>query len=656
MASNWHERAFFGLHYDLHAGSEDTELGKDVTPELLRAAWRNIGPDWIQCDCKGHPGYTSWPTVTGTASPGIVRDALRVHRDVTRELGLPLVVHYSGVWDTAAIAAHPEWGRVNRDGQRDPDKTCLLSGYTEELMIPQMLEIIDRYDVDGFWVDGENWATAPCYCERCRARFAREHAGMMAPPAPGEPLWAEWLAFHRRAFEEHVRLYTEAVHAHKPGCLVCSNWMYSLRQPDRVTVPVDYLSGDFSHAWGVERAIVETRMLASRSLSWDLMAWGFTTGESHHGGWQYKTAAHLCQEVAEVIANGGAASIYTVPERSGHLVGWQHEILVEVARFARARQAVAQGTQSIPQAAVLHARSHFYAQNEPLYGLGRATQPLEGAVHSLLDGGYHVDLQDEDGLEARLGEYPLVVVAEQEGTPEGIVAALRAYVEGGGRLVLSGAHLARDPALAKLAGVEASGGLIEGFCYLPVAGGAVTVAGPWQPVRLTGAATWLPLLRGPEPERDAAGTAGITLQRIGAGVVTAIHGPLFAAYYRTRYPLLRRLLGGLFQEVWPEPLARVEAPGQVALTLRRQARRIVVHLLNRGADPPTSPRNVIVERVPPVGPVTVWLRLPRRPAAVLAVPDASPLDWSWREGLLTIRLARLHIHSAVVVEGIHSAQ
>ncbi|MCL4545148.1 MAG: hypothetical protein M1118_11225 [Chloroflexi bacterium] len=59
---NWHERVFFGLHYDLHANAKDTELGRDVTPDLLRRAWQQIQPDWIQCNCKGHPGYTSWPT------------------------------------------------------------------------------------------------------------------------------------------------------------------------------------------------------------------------------------------------------------------------------------------------------------------------------------------------------------------------------------------------------------------------------------------------------------------------------------------------------------------------------------------------------------------------------------------------------------------
>lgn len=181
-APNWHTRVFFGLHYDLHASAQDTELGKDVTPEMLRAAWEKIRPDWVQCDCKGHPGCTSWPTKVGYASPGIVRDALCIHREVTRELGLPLVMHYSGLWDEAALQHHPDWARITADGTPERGRACPRSGYLTELLIPQMLEVIETYDVDGFWVDGDLWVARPCYCARCRSAFTAE-TGITWPPA-----------------------------------------------------------------------------------------------------------------------------------------------------------------------------------------------------------------------------------------------------------------------------------------------------------------------------------------------------------------------------------------------------------------------------------------------------------------------------------------
>ncbi|MCK4300021.1 MAG: hypothetical protein KAX80_10840, partial [Planctomycetes bacterium] len=139
--ANWHEDVFFGIHYDLHANAGDTVLGKELTVEHLRERLRRVRPEWIQCDCKGHPGWTSWPTEVGSTSPGAVKDALRAHRDVAAELGIKLGVHYSGVWDSRAIELHPEWARIDEEGRSDPNMTCRLSDYDERLMIPQMLEL-----------------------------------------------------------------------------------------------------------------------------------------------------------------------------------------------------------------------------------------------------------------------------------------------------------------------------------------------------------------------------------------------------------------------------------------------------------------------------------------------------------------------------------
>lgn len=44
--SNWHENVFFGIHNDLHATAFDTELGRELTPELLRKRPSKDRPNW----------------------------------------------------------------------------------------------------------------------------------------------------------------------------------------------------------------------------------------------------------------------------------------------------------------------------------------------------------------------------------------------------------------------------------------------------------------------------------------------------------------------------------------------------------------------------------------------------------------------------------
>jgi hypothetical protein len=102
------EDAFFGLHFDLHPQEHDTALGADTTEENIAALLDRVKPDYVQYDCKGHRGYTGYPSKVGWPSPGIVKDSLAIWRKVTAEHGVGLFIHYSGVLDRVAVEQHPE--------------------------------------------------------------------------------------------------------------------------------------------------------------------------------------------------------------------------------------------------------------------------------------------------------------------------------------------------------------------------------------------------------------------------------------------------------------------------------------------------------------------------------------------------------------------
>ena len=557
-------------------------------------------------------------------------------------------MHYSGVWDTRAVELHPDWAVVGPDGKRSPDHTCRLSPYADELLIPQMLELIETYDIDGLWVDGENWASRPCWCDRCRAEFTKRTGVTAIPTAPGQPDWGRFLALHREVFIEYVARYTDAVHARKPACLVCSNWLYTARQPDPIQAPVDYLSGDFDHAFGADRAAIEGRVMDARGLPWNLMAWGFTKtramGETPP--WTMKTATHLCQEVSEVIALGGAVMVYNAPQRTGWLTGWHQDLLAEVSRFCHARKEACFRTQTVPQAAVLHLASHTYAHNAPLFNYGEALQPVEGALHALLENHWSTDVLLEDALK-RLRDYPLAVVPEQTRLTEATRRALEGYVEGGGKLVLSGDWIARGH--GAWLGVEATGDPIPQTC-LAVGHEATPVSGPWQPVRLKGAEAYACHMTNQDPGKDRTDRPAVTLRRVGDGVVAAIHGPIFRDYYLGHYPRLRRFIGDLLNSLGVERLVELKASPRLELALRQKEDRLVVNLINRGAGEMLNPRRVIVEELLPVREVEVRVRRDRPPRSVRVAPEGTAFTWSHADGVVTVALPAVEIHCAIVVE------
>src|SRR5512135_2941476 len=150
--------AFFGLHFDLHPQETDTSLGADISEDNIRDLLARVRPDYVQYDCKGHAGWTGYPTAVGWASPGIVKDSLAVWRKATRDLGVGLFIHYSGVWDSKAVKEHPEWARVDPDGKRDSNATSVFGLYVDKLLIPELIEVTTKYGLDGVWADGECWA------------------------------------------------------------------------------------------------------------------------------------------------------------------------------------------------------------------------------------------------------------------------------------------------------------------------------------------------------------------------------------------------------------------------------------------------------------------------------------------------------------------
>ena len=98
---------FFGLHFDFHAFNED-DIGVRTNPEDIEWYINEAKPDYVQCDCKGHPGNSSYPTKVGKPADNLKSDNLRVWVDAVKKHGLPVYVHYSGIWDNEYLKVFPE--------------------------------------------------------------------------------------------------------------------------------------------------------------------------------------------------------------------------------------------------------------------------------------------------------------------------------------------------------------------------------------------------------------------------------------------------------------------------------------------------------------------------------------------------------------------
>ncbi len=631
--------SFLGIHFDFHAGADCTNVGAHTTPAMVGNIITLVRPDYLQIDCKGHPGFSSYPTKVGQPVPGFVGDPLRVWREVTAARGVALFMHYSGVYERQAIR-RPGWAALNADGKPNDRATSLFGPYADQLLIPQLRELAGVYGVDGAWVDGECWAAAADYGAPALQAFRAATGLGEVPRKPGQPHWFEFLQFNREAFRNYLRHYVSEVKRTNPDFQLCSNWAFTDHMPEPVCAPVDFLSGDYSPDNSVNSARLAARYLARQGKPWDLMAWSFSRKTKE--GRTQKSAVQLQREAALVLAQGGGFQAYFKQKRDGSIFDEQMPVMGKVAKFCRARQELCHHAQAVPQLGLLLSTADHYRRVNSLFG--RDHSRINGILQALLESQWPVEVLGEHQLAGRLADYPLLIVPECDYLEPAFRDSLAAYARDGGRLLLLGPNTAR--LFASELGLQTQGNLQTNAALQLVHGGqTLALKGNVQFAHVPGAQTCGQLLAA--NALQVTGRPAATLVKFGRGQLAATHCNLGQAYLRDRPELLRRYLSDLVRALFPQPLVEVQGSPEVEVTLMRNRGKLLLNLINTAGPHQTQP---ILDDIPPVGPLTVSLRLDRKPAAVTLEPGARPLAFEFQDGRLRLTVPRVEIHDIIAVQ------
>lgn len=638
--------SFFGLHYDFHAGDDCTEVGRRVTRAMIRELCRKVKPDFLQCDCKGHRGLSSYPTKVGHPAPGFIRDQLRIWREVTAAEGIGLYMHYSGVWDNEALKHHPSWARIDEQGKRDKKNTSVFGPYVDRLLIPQLKELIDVYGVDGVWIDGDCWATQLDYGPRVLEAFRRTRGIRAVPRKPTDKHYDAFKDFCRDAFRRYLAHYADAVHAHNPDFQVCSNWAYSSFMPEPVKTPVDFLSGDYSLQDSVNTARLEARYLAQQGMPWDLMAWSFS-GKFGEGAYSTKSLAQLQQEAAVVLSLGGGFQAYAKQRRDGSIHRWMIDRLAALGQFCRERQAVCHQSEAVPQIGLILSTDWFYQTlQRPFSPWPDVLLPLQGILKLLLDGQNAVDLVSEHHLAGRIQEYPLLVLPETEPLRPKFRKALLDYVHKGGNLLIVGPKAAAQ--FRSALRIRWAGPAVEQPRWLEYDGELAGLKTLFQPVIFRrGVKSFGRVHKLDDVTADPETAAGIA--RLGRGRIAGVYMNLGERGIHASTTVARNFLNGLVHELFPDPVVEVQGSHQVDVVVRRKESKLTIHLINTaGAHANTSIH--VHDEIPAVGPLTVTIRVPSRPKRILLKPGRRSLRFTYRAGKVELTVRKLAIHSILVVE------
>lgn len=661
----------FGIHMDYHAKPEYGLQGVNLKEEDIRRICRELKPDFIQIDCKGHPGWASYPSKIGNAMPEFAQDTLALWRRVTREEDVALYMHYSGVYDIRYCEEHPEDTAVDANGTPIRGATRLDCSYVDDLMIPQLLELAGEYQVDGVWVDGDCWMANADYSEASLAKFQQETGIDLAgqkPGKPGDPYYDEYREYQRELYRKFVRRYVDAVHEKYPDFQIASNWAFSDHMPEAVCANVDFLSGDLTHKNSYRSAQYAARVLAQHEgHPWDLMSWNFRIAVGQQSACVPKHPKQIMQEAAIVIALGGAYQNYLTQFKDGSpdMVGLCN--LKPLAEFVRERQPFCFRGTPVHQAALLLSTYDRSKESFRLYSR-TGYEKIMGLSALLSDIGQSLEIVYEDTLEKFLDEYKMIVIPElYRGLEQNTIQMLLDYAKNGGKLVLVGKNTCKIFAEAGAPfGVKAWDEFFKPGEKAYDNGGETGhgKAGEERQkayfLTLDGlhfGALFAPCEIVAENAVEKAylhqdpGTAGVPLAAImpyGSGSVAAVGFDVGTQYVSGTQYIQRDLMKNIADSLYV-PMVKIESVcGRLELVVQRKDGKLMIQLVNAGGN--HADLNCATDDyIPPVVDIELSIELTRKPAKLILQPEGRELPFTYENGRACVSVPRVELHSILEV-------
>ena len=657
--------SFFGIHYDFHANPNDPIQGTTLKEEDIREICREIKPDFIQIDCKGHRGWTSYPSKLGNSVNKFDKDTLALWRKVTKEEGVALYMHYSGIYDVKYCMENPEQSIYKADGTYS-DTTVRLDGrYADDLLIPQMLELIEDYEVDGIWIDGDCWMGICDFRPETIANFEKETGISLngeIPSSPEHKYYQEYREYSRELFRRYLNHYVDTVHAKHPNFQIASNWAFSDHMPERVCANVDFLSGDLNPNDSFNSARYAARALAQQEMPWDLMSWNFRNNLGGKNNYVPKHPNQIMQEAASVIAVGGAYQDYIPQYRDGSPNMIETKNLEGVSEFVRNRKDFCFRGKIIHQAALLLSTYDRYRESTHLFSR-TGFERVMGACALLCDIGQSLEIVCEHTLEKYINEYKMMVIPElYEGLSKDTIKLLYNYAKNGGKLVLIGKNTCKIFAETENAPFTVAD--ISEFIEdkeKETLNGHGSFSKKYKPYLFNIDNTEYGALFSPcqinaqgsieayVTERNTTFKAPLSVTTdFGKGTITLIGFDMGSQYLKGTQYMHRKLMKQIASKLY-EPIVRIEnVCGRLEIVALNKDNKLMVQLVNSNGSHANND-TATDDLIPPVLDIKLSILLDKEPKKFILQPQGKELSFEYKNSRAYVDIDRLDIHSVIEV-------
>ncbi|MBN1511609.1 MAG: beta-galactosidase trimerization domain-containing protein [Phycisphaerae bacterium] len=679
--ANWYADHPCKIHFDMHTPEHIRDVGRDFDAARFAALIADTGANAVCFFARCAYGWAYFPSTVGPAHPHLDRDLFGEGVAALQAEGLRVIAYVAINHAPAAqILEHPDWAKRRLDGEPragfgNSISCCVLGPFADELLLPQMEEIAQRYSVDGFFLDGApKTCTEVCYCDACKTQFGRP-----IPSRPDDPSWRVYRQWQVQRLGLVMERAARRVASRRPGCLVGVNWLASVRWSVPPPPAVGYLTGDPP----VQKDIAFETAFNLAAWTWRDKPADIMTQRMLHG-WQdfgCRTPEAIETDFATCIAAGATVFIGDLLQP---LSAEPDADVMQCVRtcfdFAREHmppQGVGTGRRKA-DIAILSSPESIRCRGEEWRVDER---PLRGAFHAVITGGLTADVLFDADLVDHLDRYRTLIMPEQAYVTRAAGEAVTRFVENGGGLLIlgrlprcvdpeehtssadpvpferlsglqqTGLHSALDLSYLALRGTRAEtlGGGLAPRPAVPVVGSPAAVASGDAEVLAFLTAPGNAYQIGARPPGAIMDAPAITRHHAGRGRVLFCAPPLASDIWRRGNPDGRVLLEHMVRELLTDPSTERIGPSAVVVTRRDEAQRTHLHLT---AYQPCGHTEMphIIESPPPVTGVRVLVRDARTPRNISCEPGSKQIPPDHKGGVLCIEVPPFILHTTLNVE------
>lgn len=656
------------IHLDFHTNETIEEVGSSFNSEEFIRTLKNAHVNSINLFTKCHHGMYYYPSSVGTQHPGLKGfDLFGSQIQACREAGIRAVAYTCVAWNEDWANRHPEWLCVNFDGivgNKRPfedgyykwNSLCINHPEYRKVMKEELRETFEKYHPDGFWID--IIVSYECVCPVCKADMLRR--GM-------DPSDMEQVHRHDRmseiAFCKDIYDFLKEL---SPDLEIYFNSMpYALddgRDPETSSVTkrkyftfqdIESLPSD---NWGYSHFPISANYIGKYDQEITMMNGKFHFSWGDFGS--VRNEAALEYECFRAAAYGAKICVGDQLHPMGKLDPAVYERIGRVFQSIEEKEPWLKNTKSVCETGVFIVSNNTNKPEQPAL--------LEEGIYRILTE-LHIPFHFLNNLDSLEG-YKLLILADHFVPDEKLAARIDAFVENGGKLLITGNSGVRNGEFvlncihAEFLGespyskryIRLDPAIFQGIPEMDhvLYERGYSVKATENTGENTAAYIVYPYFertyqhfcshRQAPPKKQSDGEPAI----ITGKNYVYISSPLFTDYILNGYVVHREIIRKMISYLVPDKMIETDLPVITEVTVRENETAAIVHLLNYVLQRMNKRIDTVEEKYYTSGKY-IELKADCRPSRVMMQPQGEELSFTYDNGYVHVDLPTVSGHTMI---------